>query len=712
MIGLGLGLGMRGGALGGGSPPVDTSVTLTEGQGYTAGPYGAFPAMWYKGIDPTFNEGDEFTCSIVLEPEDFPSNVEINWSVPGTPPASAGVYGYLAVYLGNYDGGRPPTATTPWQVGNLTSFTETFALTIPASGTNFIVLNEFYLTNASGAENDKAFEIAHWLHAPSATIAYFDAATQIGTFTDPQSRVWDVANFGPNPMGADYIVFLLDSRANLLSGTIDKKAALDWLVTQGVIQNHLWINGTAIGIEPVTGSGSATLNSYSVDFAGSGAEIPMAVDLITNGDFDTEDNWTGLWYSGKSYDYGAQRIVFDATPAYDGIAQTLATAPVAGKEYQLTYTITRTAGSILPRLSGGTNRNGAERSASGTYTERLLANTGNTTFEFLPMDNGFTGTIDNVSLIGPFDPPVVSLAPGATGYAGSELRSTIAGQWTANGTNISGATGTAWTVVPEHEGKAIRCGQSNAIEVWVPSDTARLAQYDVRQPSGVTVIGGLVSSINDLAGSRHLVQATGSQQPSYGAAHQIAGYDTPRFDGTSDFVGLAANLAIPTAGDISILLVADVENVTGTIYDALISYGSDGTAGTWQMQRSGGGTTFPWYMNAGTGVYPGSITSGNTHGLHIWELVFDFTARTWRCYFDGALQYSNTHSAKLPNKILKFFANRNSDAFIAGKFGAALVLSSVDAETRQKAEGCLAHQWGITANLPSDHPYKTNAPTV
>ena len=33
-------------------------------------------------------------------------------------------------------------------------------------------------------------------------------------------------------------------------------------------------------------------------------------------------------------------------------------------------------------------------------------------------------------------------------------------------------------------------------------------------------------------------------------------------------------------------------------------------------------------------------------------------------------------------------------------------------DDRQKAEGYLAHKYGVQANLPSDHPYKTNAPTA
>jgi hypothetical protein len=33
-------------------------------------------------------------------------------------------------------------------------------------------------------------------------------------------------------------------------------------------------------------------------------------------------------------------------------------------------------------------------------------------------------------------------------------------------------------------------------------------------------------------------------------------------------------------------------------------------------------------------------------------------------------------------------------------------------DIRQRIEGYLAHKWGLTANLPNDHPYKTVAPTI
>jgi len=35
---------------------------------------------------------------------------------------------------------------------------------------------------------------------------------------------------------------------------------------------------------------------------------------------------------------------------------------------------------------------------------------------------------------------------------------------------------------------------------------------------------------------------------------------------------------------------------------------------------------------------------------------------------------------------------------------------SYDVSDRQKLEGYLAHKWGLTSNLPNDHPYKTTSP--
>jgi len=40
-----------------------------------------------------------------------------------------------------------------------------------------------------------------------------------------------------------------------------------------------------------------------------------------------------------------------------------------------------------------------------------------------------------------------------------------------------------------------------------------------------------------------------------------------------------------------------------------------------------------------------------------------------------------------------------------------IVHDTITTNTRQRIEGYLAHKWDLTANLPSDHPYKTVGPT-
>lgn len=111
-------------------------------------------------------------------------------------------------------------------------------------------------------------------------------------------------------------------------------------------------------------------------------------DIIVNGDFATDTIWT----KGTGWTIGAG--VATASGAIStALSQTPSPAIIEGVSYVVTYTITRSAGSITPNL-GGTA--GTTRSASGTYTETITA--GSTSlFEFTT--SGFTGTVDNVSVV-------------------------------------------------------------------------------------------------------------------------------------------------------------------------------------------------------------------------------------------------------------------------------------------------------------------------
>jgi hypothetical protein len=114
-------------------------------------------------------------------------------------------------------------------------------------------------------------------------------------------------------------------------------------------------------------------------------------DTIINGTFAVDADWT----KGTGWTIGSGVATKTAgTAAVLSQAQTL----VAGRSYLLTYTITRTAGTLTAEFTGGTTVSGTARSVGGTFTEVLQAVTGNTTLEF-SADASYAGTVDNVTLV-------------------------------------------------------------------------------------------------------------------------------------------------------------------------------------------------------------------------------------------------------------------------------------------------------------------------
>lgn len=118
--------------------------------------------------------------------------------------------------------------------------------------------------------------------------------------------------------------------------------------------------------------------------------LTAGADQASNGGFATDTIWT----KGTGWTIGSGVATkTDGTASVLSEPQTL----TAGLAYQIDYTITRTAGTITPRFTGGTTVTGTAQSASGTYRQVLIAATGNVTFDF-SADAAFAGTVDNVTI--------------------------------------------------------------------------------------------------------------------------------------------------------------------------------------------------------------------------------------------------------------------------------------------------------------------------
>ncbi len=71
-----------------------------------------------------------------------------------------------------------------------------------------------------------------------------------------------------------------------------------------------------------------------------------------------------------------------------------------------------------------------------------------------------------------------------------------------------------------------------------------------------------------------------------------------------------------------------------------------------------------------------------------------------------------TPSADNPEHALAIGSYDDGSLPLTGYIAELLIISgAVSTLNRQKIEGYLAHKWGLTANLPAGHPYKTVGPT-
>jgi hypothetical protein len=76
---------------------------------------------------------------------------------------------------------------------------------------------------------------------------------------------------------------------------------------------------------------------------------------------------------------------------------------------------------------------------------------------------------------------------------------------------------------------------------------------------------------------------------------------------------------------------------------------------------------------------------------------------------------SNTNPTYTPNLSAADFVvgmglTGGTPRYMDGLVGEIIIAEDIDTASRQKAEGYLAHKWGLESALPSGHPYKSAAP--
>lgn len=196
--------------------------------------------------------------------------------------------------------------------------------------------------------------------------------------------------------------------------------------TDNVTSFSTLANAAEAFFQSFSGDGTTTAFTLSDDLGTEEKALMIFVNkglqsCVTNGTFATDTDWT----KGAGWTIAAG--VATATGAIStAISQTSPVTFVQGQAYRVTYTITRSAGGLIPSI-GGTS--GVERTASGTYNEVIIAGSSQTTAF---TGNAFTGTLDNVSINIAAPAGFDILAPTAFTVNGTALTFTTA---PATGTN-------------------------------------------------------------------------------------------------------------------------------------------------------------------------------------------------------------------------------------------------------------------------------------
>jgi hypothetical protein len=118
-------------------------------------------------------------------------------------------------------------------------------------------------------------------------------------------------------------------------------------------------------------------------------DVNIREELVTDGNFASDSDWT----EGTGWVIGTTGFATKTAGVASDLEQDISV--IEGVTYDVVYTLTRSAGTILARV-GGTA--GTSRDAAGTYTESIKAGSGTTPRLEFVADSAFAGTVDVVSV--------------------------------------------------------------------------------------------------------------------------------------------------------------------------------------------------------------------------------------------------------------------------------------------------------------------------
>lgn len=273
--------------------------------------------------------------------------------------------------------------------------------------------------------------------------------------------------------------------------------------------------------------------------------------------------------------------------------------------------------------------------------------------------------------------------------------------------------------------------------LWTPADLGTPPSLWFNDDSAITTVSGFVSQWNDISGNGyHHDQATSARRPEPLAA-ELNGRRVIRFDGSDDLL-LSLNTGAldlyRNQANLAEVVVYKKRATDGGAGKILLYCPNNAGASRCSLAVSGtaGGEADRTRFIARSTDAGGAavLTQGTSLGA-AWQIVVcrsELANTDGYLHINGTLDQTSTSftagsatsdTRPVPGIGMGASFNTNpgnppntgspADCDMAERLLIRAALTSADVA---RIEGYLAHRWGLTASLPSDHPFRNSPPYV
>jgi hypothetical protein len=257
-----------------------------------------------------------------------------------------------------------------------------------------------------------------------------------------------------------------------------------------------------------------------------------------------------------------------------------------------------------------------------------------------------------------------------------------------------------------------------APRLWTPADLpiGTLSVWlDAADSSTITIATG-VSQWRDKSGNdAHATQTTAANQPAYS---QTGFFGLPgiTFDGSNDSLSISTTQNQNTTHGVYWVFVRRGAGTGADTYRPSVSVltSSSDRGGLHYVKNSNNfGASYPYYSGSSLFSYDlGSGTAYNNTNAQV--MAFQSNVTGWGVWRNGSLE-GTTNGISAPNNMNLGFtlaAQANAPRFSNITMTDFILLRTTNTSIRQIVEGYLAWNRGLTANLPTAHPFKNRPPLV